>query len=72
MIRTLMAAAVITAFAFCTVTAIAADLPKTTQGMLAKLKLDESFMDGLDKELDVPQAWISGAQKEQMVRIAGS
>jgi iron(III) transport system substrate-binding protein len=72
MIRTLMAAAVITASAFCTVTAISADLPKTTQGMLAKLKLDESFMNGLDKELDVPQSWISGAKKEQTVRIAGS
>lgn len=72
MIRTLATAVVMTAFAYCTHTASSAELPKTTQSMLAKLKLDESFVQGLDKELAVPNTWIDGAKKEGTVRITGS
>ncbi|HTI84979.1 MAG TPA: extracellular solute-binding protein [Alphaproteobacteria bacterium] len=52
--------------------AAAADLPKSTQAMLAQLKLEPSFMDGLGKELAVPKAWLEAAKKEGTVRIAGS
>jgi ABC-type Fe3+ transport system substrate-binding protein len=40
--------------------------------MLAKLKFGPSYMDDLTKELAVPQSWVEGAKKEQMVRITGS
>jgi ABC-type Fe3+ transport system substrate-binding protein len=50
----------------------AAELPKSTHANLAALHLDASFMDGLDKELAVPQAWIDGAKKEGNLRITGS
>lgn len=50
----------------------AADLPKTTQKVLAELQVDASLMDGLDAELDVPQAWLDGARKEREVIIFGT
>ena len=43
----------------------AASLPKATQKVLAKLKLDSSILNGLDAELDVPKAWVDGAAKEE-------
>ncbi len=46
-----------------------AELPKNTQKMLEALKMDASVLDGLDKELAVPQAWIDGAKKEGEVKI---
>jgi iron(III) transport system substrate-binding protein len=52
--------------------AAAADLPKTTQKVLTELKLDASLMNGLDAELDVPQAWLEGAKKEGEVVILGT
>jgi iron(III) transport system substrate-binding protein len=60
------------AFGLSLPSATAGDLPAITKGMLAKLGLAESFMAGLDDELNVPQAWIDGAKKEQTVRITGS
>ncbi|MGE0651761.1 MAG: ABC transporter substrate-binding protein [Alphaproteobacteria bacterium] len=50
----------------------AADLPKATQKILADLKLDPSVLDGLDRELAVPQAWIDGARKEGAVRLGST
>ena len=52
--------------------AAAADLPKSTQAFLKQLKLTEAKLDGLDKELAVPQAWIDGARKTPTLRISGS
>jgi ABC-type Fe3+ transport system substrate-binding protein len=52
--------------------AIAADLPKATQTMLADLKLDPSILSGLDKELSVPPEWIEGAKKEGVIRISAT
>jgi iron(III) transport system substrate-binding protein len=65
-------AATVAAVILGTSVAYAADLPKSTQDQLTSLKLQPSFMDGLDKELAVPQAWLDGAKKEQNLRITGS
>ena len=62
--------AVAVATGFGVVTAVgAAELTKETQAMLKDLKMDASILDGLDKELTVPQAWIDGAKKEGTVKI---
>ena len=47
----------------------AADLPKNTQKMLKALKMDASVLNGLDKELAVPKAWVAGAKKEGTVTV---
>ena len=44
-------------------------LPKATQEMLKKLKLEPSILDGIDKELQVPKKMIEGAKKEGKVMI---
>jgi iron(III) transport system substrate-binding protein len=49
--------------------AAAAPLPKSTEEMLKKLKLEPSIMANLDKELDQPKAWLDGARKEGKLRI---
>jgi len=49
--------------------AAAAPLPKATEEMLKKLKLEPSIMANLDKELDQPKAWLDGARKEGKLRI---
>jgi iron(III) transport system substrate-binding protein len=49
--------------------AAAAPLPKSTEEMLKKLKLDASTLANIDKELEVPKAWLDGARKEGKVRI---
>lgn len=46
-----------------------APLPKSTQEMLKKVKLDVAILSDIDKELQVPQAWITGAKKEAKLRI---
>ena len=46
-----------------------APLPKATEEMLKKLRLDPAIMAGLDKELDPPRAWLDGARKEGKLRI---
>ena len=46
-----------------------ADLPAPTKKNLAAMHLDESILNGLDKELSIPQAWIDGAKKEPPVQI---
>jgi iron(III) transport system substrate-binding protein len=47
----------------------AAELSKALQGVLKSYKVDESVLSGLDKELDVPAAWIEGAKKEGALKI---
>lgn len=47
----------------------AADLPKATQEILSKTKLDPSILKGLDDELKMPQAWLDGAKKEPAAKI---
>ncbi len=46
-----------------------ASLPKSTQEILKKLKLDPSILQGVDKEMVVPKAWVDGAKKEGKLRI---
>jgi iron(III) transport system substrate-binding protein len=50
----------------------AAELPKATKDMLAKLKMDASVLKGLDQELKVPADWIARARKEKSVRYYGN
>jgi iron(III) transport system substrate-binding protein len=40
--------------------------------MLIELKKPESLLDGLDRELAVPQAWLDGARKEGALTINGT
>jgi iron(III) transport system substrate-binding protein len=50
----------------------AAELPKATQKALADGHLDAALLDGLDKELDVPKAWLDAAAKEKEVIVYGT
>src|SRR4030095_2856527 len=47
----------------------AAPLPKSTDEMLKKLKLDAGTLANIDKELEVPKAWLDGARKEGKLRV---
>jgi iron(III) transport system substrate-binding protein len=46
-----------------------APLPKTTQEILKKLKVDPAILGDIDRELKVPQNWIDGAKKEGKLRV---
>lgn len=46
-----------------------AALPKSTQELLKKLKLDSSILDDVDKELQIPREWIEKSRKEGKLRI---
>jgi len=37
--------------------------------MLKKLKLESAILANIDKELEVPKAWLDGARKEGKLRI---
>ena len=50
-------------------TAATAPLPRATGEMLKQLKLDASSLANLDKELEVPKAWLDGAKKEAKLRV---
>lgn len=50
----------------------AAELPKATQEILQTLKKDPSILDGVDRELAVPDAWIEGAKKEGTFKLVGT
>lgn len=53
--------------------AAAADtLPKATEAMLDKIKVERSIMSGIDDEMQVPDAWIAAAKKEGKLRLTGS
>ena len=49
--------------------AAAAPLPKSTEEMAKKLRLEPSLFANLDKELEVPKAWLDGARKEGKLRV---
>jgi iron(III) transport system substrate-binding protein len=51
---------------------LAADLPDPTRKFLQQLKFDESTLAGLDKELEMPAAWLEGARNEGAVAILGT
>ena len=46
-----------------------APLPKSTEEMLKKLKVEASSLANIDKELEVPKVWLDGARKEGKLRI---
>ena len=50
----------------------AAELPKATQKAIADLKVDAALLNGLDAELNVPQAWLDGAKQEKEVTVSGT
>ncbi len=52
--------------------ALAAELPKATQNILKKLKLDPGILKGLDQELKIPKSWIAKAKKEGRVKYIGT
>jgi iron(III) transport system substrate-binding protein len=56
-------------FGILTGTTLAAPLPKSTEEVLKKLKLDAAILSDIDKELEVPKAWMDGARKEAKLRI---
>lgn len=56
-----VAAAVAMALAW-SAPSFAADLPDATRTILSDLKLNESILAGLDRELTVPDGWIGGAK----------
>jgi iron(III) transport system substrate-binding protein len=64
------AATLISAMAFAP--ALAAEMPKATQKAVTDLKLEPSLLDGIDAELNVPQAWIDGAKQEKEVIVTGT
>ena len=70
--RTAALGAALAATALFSMSALAADLPKPTQELLAKLKLPDSMLDGIEDELKVPDAWVKAAEKEGAARINGS
>ena len=67
--RLVTAFLVLQLYGFSTVMGAAAPLPKATEEMLKKLKLDPSVLANTDKELEVPKAWLDGARKESKLRI---
>ena len=52
--------------------AVAANLPKGTEAVLQKLKISAELLNGLDDELAVPDAWLDGARKANVLKITGS
>jgi ABC-type Fe3+ transport system substrate-binding protein len=50
----------------------AAETPKVTLKAITDLGLQPSILDGLDAELDVPQAWVEGAKQEKEVIVTGT
>jgi len=49
--------------------ALSAPLPKSTQEMLKKLKLDAAILSDIDRELQVPREWVDRARKEGKLRV---
>ncbi len=52
--------------------AAAAEIPKATQKAMSDVGLDAAILDGLDAELNVPQAWVDGAKQEKEVIVTGT
>ncbi len=49
--------------------ASSAPLPKSTQEILKKLKLDPAMLDNIESEVQVPESWITKAREEGKLRI---
>jgi iron(III) transport system substrate-binding protein len=60
------------ALAMAAVPAGAAELPKSTRSILEELKLSESILSGLDRELAMPEGWVEKARQEGEVVIISS
>lgn len=54
---------------FFAASAAAADLPNATRAILKDLKVGESVLSGVDRELAVPAAWVEGAKKEGVLKL---
>ena len=52
--------------------AYAAEMPKATLKAIADLNLDQAVLQGLDAELNVPNAWVEGAKQEKEVIVSGT
>lgn len=52
--------------------AAADDLPAATEKILADAKLSPALLDGVGRELAVPQAWLDGARKEGTVKFSST
>lgn len=50
----------------------AQDLPNATRTILGELKMKPAVLDGLDKELALPAAWIGKARQEGKLRVYGT
>ena len=50
----------------------AASLPKSTQQMLKKLKLNPSILADVDQELTVPDKWVKRAREEGKLRVTAT
>jgi iron(III) transport system substrate-binding protein len=61
--------AVVPALGLAVAPAVAEQLTAADQEMLKDLKLQSSMLDGLDQELNIPQAWIDGSKKEGTVGV---
>jgi iron(III) transport system substrate-binding protein len=67
--RTLALFTVLTGGVALALPAQAQSLSPLVQKMLSDLKLDAKILDGVDKELAVPQEWLDGARKEAPVIV---
>jgi ABC-type Fe3+ transport system substrate-binding protein len=47
-------------------------LPAATMKILTEMKLDPMIMEGLDKELAIPAAWVKGAKAEKELKVIGT
>ena len=47
-------------------------LPQATQKIMKDKNLDLKLLNGLDQELQMPQAWIDGAKQEKVLRVGGT
>jgi iron(III) transport system substrate-binding protein len=75
MIRRMAQASLAFALAFCmavTGPANATEVSKSTRAILDELKKPDTLLDGLDRELAVPAAWIDGARKEGALVVSGT
>ena len=50
-------------------TGFSAALPKSTEEILKKLKLEPAILSNIDKELEVPKGWLDSAKKEGKLRM---
>lgn len=51
---------------------LAASLPKSTQEILKKLKLDPNLLSDIDREIQVPKDWVERARQEGQLRVVST